>query len=67
MILRQTSLSANMIQFCRFLRQKGFTVGVEEEAIALQALQFIDYTHPSTFQTGIKGNTLQKQNTSRRI
>ena len=54
MIQRQTSLSANIIQFCRFLRQKGFTVGVEEEAITLQALQFIDYTDPSIFRMTIK-------------
>ena len=67
MILRQTSLSANIIQFCRFLRQKGFTVGVDDEAITLKALQFIDYTSSFSFPTGIKGNALQKQNTGRRI
>lgn len=50
MIIRQTSLSANIVQFCRFLRQKNFTIGVEEETLVLQALQFIDYTDPSTFR-----------------
>lgn len=54
MILRHTSLSANIIQFCRFLRQKGFAVGVEEESITLQALQFIDYINPSVFQMALK-------------
>lgn len=54
MILRRTSLSTNIVQFCRFLRQKGFAVGVEEEAITLQALQFIDYTNPSTFCLALK-------------
>jgi uncharacterized protein with von Willebrand factor type A (vWA) domain len=54
MIVRQTSLSANVIQFCRFLRHKGFTVGVEEEAIALRALQCIDYTHPELFRQALK-------------
>ena len=42
MISRQQSLSRNIVQFCRFLRLKGFTIGMEEEAIALSALQFID-------------------------
>ncbi len=54
MILRQTSLSANIIQFCRFLRQKGFTVGVYDEAVTLKALQFIDYSHPSLFRHALK-------------
>ena len=54
MILRQTSLSANIVQFCRFLRLKNFTIGVEEEALTLQALQFIDYTDPSTFRLALR-------------
>ena len=54
MILRRTSLSANIVQFCRFLRQKGFAVGVEEETITLEALQFIDYMDSSVFRMVIK-------------
>ncbi len=54
MIQRRTSLSANIVQFCRFLRQKGFAVGVEEEAITLEALQLIDYTDPSIFSIAVK-------------
>ncbi len=38
LIQRQTSLSANIVAFCRFLRQKGFTIGPREEADALRAL-----------------------------
>ncbi|MEQ8705137.1 MAG: VWA domain-containing protein [Phaeodactylibacter sp.] len=38
MIQRQTSLSANVVAFCRFLRQKGFTIGPGEEADALRAM-----------------------------
>ena len=49
MIIRQTSLSKNIVQFCRFLRQKGFIVGMEEEAATLQALQYIDYTSNTIF------------------
>jgi uncharacterized protein len=54
MILRQTSLSANIVQFGRFLRQKNFTIGVEEEALTLQGLQFIDYTDPSIFRLALR-------------
>lgn len=54
MILRRTSLSENIVEFCRFLRQKGFAIGVHEESIALQALQFIDYTDPSIFRLALK-------------
>src|SRR5437773_5208709 len=49
MITRLTSLSKNIVQFCRFLRQKGFTVTIEEEATALQALQHIDYGNNQVF------------------
>ena len=54
MINRRTSLSENIVQFCRFIRQKGFAVGVEDEATTLKALQFIDYTHPSLFYAALK-------------
>ncbi len=62
MILRTTSLSENIVRFCRFLRQKGFTVGVEEDAITLQALQFIQYTNASIFRQALKA-TLCKSKT----
>jgi uncharacterized protein len=54
MILRQTSLSANVVQFCRFLRQKNFTIGIDEEAVTLRALQFIEYTDPSAFRLALR-------------
>jgi uncharacterized protein with von Willebrand factor type A (vWA) domain len=54
MIFQRTSLSENIVQFCRHLRQKGFTIGVEEEAITLQALQFIDYTGSNLFRLVLK-------------
>ncbi|MEP7372910.1 MAG: VWA domain-containing protein [Chitinophagaceae bacterium] len=54
MILRQTSLSANIVQFCRFLRLKNFTIGIEGEALTLQSLQFIDYTDPSVFRLALR-------------
>ena len=54
MITRQTSLSKNIVRFCRFLRQKGFNVGVEEEAATLQALQYIDYSSNKIFLLALK-------------
>ncbi|MEP6951157.1 MAG: VWA domain-containing protein [Ginsengibacter sp.] len=54
MITRQTSLSKNIVQFCRYLRQKGFGVGVEEQAMSLQSLQFIDYSSNEIFQLALK-------------
>jgi uncharacterized protein with von Willebrand factor type A (vWA) domain len=54
MISRQTSLSKNIVQFCRFLRQKNFTVSIEEEALALQALSFIEYSNKNIFRTALK-------------
>jgi len=54
MITRQTSLSKNIVQFCRFLRQKGFGVTIEEETLSLQALQFIDYNNNEVFRLTLK-------------
>lgn len=54
MISRQTSLSKNIVQFCRFLRQQNFTVGVEEEIAALNALQFIDYGNNQVFRLALQ-------------
>ncbi|WP_211356845.1 vWA domain-containing protein [Phaeodactylibacter luteus] len=45
LIKRQTTLTANVVAFCRFLRQKGYTVGPREEADALQALLAIAPFH----------------------
>ena len=54
MITRQTSLSKNIVRFCMFLRQKGFNVGVDEEAATLQALQYIDYSSNKIFLLALK-------------
>jgi len=54
MIQRQTSLAKNIVQFCRFLRQKNFVVGADEETTALQALMLIDHTSPAVFRSALK-------------
>jgi uncharacterized protein len=53
-IKRQTSLSGNIVQFCRFLRLKGFIAGADEEAAALNALRYIDYSNSITFRLALK-------------
>ncbi len=54
MLLRQTSLSANIVQFCRYLRQHDFTMGVEEESLALKALGHIDYSGRAVFRQALQ-------------
>ena len=54
MISRQTSLSRNIVQFCRFLRQKGFLLSVYEEALALNALQLVDIGDRTIFALALK-------------
>ena len=54
MINRNTSLSKNVVQFCRFLRSKGFTLGVEEETTALSCLNYIDYSSNHVFKLALK-------------
>jgi uncharacterized protein with von Willebrand factor type A (vWA) domain len=49
MTTRLTSLSKNIVQFCRYLRLQGFTAGIEEETLILQALRHFDYTSRESF------------------
>src|ERR1044072_4048569 len=46
---RLTSLPQNIVQFCRYLRQNDFTVGIEEETMMLQSLQHFNYTSHESF------------------
>ncbi|MFC0775488.1 vWA domain-containing protein [Terrimonas alba] len=62
MISRKTSLTGNIVQFCQFLRQKGFAAGVKEEGTVLQGLQFINYSSPTIFHLALKA-TLCKNKT----
>ena len=56
MITRQTSLSKNIVHFCRFLRLKGFAVSIEEEILSLQSLQFIDYSNSEVFRLALNAS-----------
>lgn len=51
MIKRQTTLSANLLSFCRYLRERGFNIGPTEEADALQSLTMVaSFDDPDSFQ-----------------
>lgn len=51
MIQRQTTLSANMVTFCRFLRQEGFKISIQEAQDALTAIEILQpYDEPESFQ-----------------
>ncbi len=54
MISRHTSLSKNIVQFCRFLKNNSFLLSAEEEASALQSLQFINYSERNIFKHALK-------------
>ena len=54
MITRQTSLSRNIVEFCRFLRHKGFSLSVDEEALALNALELVDIGDRTIFALVLK-------------
>ena len=50
-IQRQTSLSANTVVFCRYLRENGFNIGPSEERDALIALDVLaPYREPADLQ-----------------
>ncbi|NRA50835.1 MAG: VWA domain-containing protein [Phaeodactylibacter sp.] len=50
LIQRQTTLPANIVALCRFLRSKGFTIGPREEADALHALSILSDAFSSPMQ-----------------
>ena len=53
-IKRQTELSANIVQFCRYLRKQDYRIGPEEEADALQSLAYIPIGDQETFRLALK-------------
>jgi len=53
-IKHQTTLSANVVLLCRFLRVKGFAIGPTEEADALRAISYLPINSEYYFQEGLK-------------
>jgi uncharacterized protein with von Willebrand factor type A (vWA) domain len=54
MISRHTSLSADIVRFGIYLRHNGFSCGVEEEVLALQALGFFDFRSHEAYRRALK-------------
>ena len=54
MMQRHTSLSKNIIVFCRFLRQNKFSVSLHEEIAALKALTLINFSKKEHFSLALK-------------
>ncbi len=55
MITRQTTLSANLVAFCRFLRERNYGIGVREESDVLLAIeQLAPYDTPELMQQCMK-------------
>lgn len=66
MIQRQTSLSANVVAFCRYLRTEGFAISVQEETDALRAIEILQPYHSAAwmraaFRTVLARNSAQAQ------
>ena len=45
LIQRHTSLSANIVAFCRYLRTEGFNISALEESDALRTLEILQPYH----------------------
>jgi uncharacterized protein len=60
MIQRKTSLSENVIAFCRFLRTQSFTIGVQEQASALEALSVINFEEQEYFREALRTTLVKK-------
>lgn len=54
LIQRQLSMSANIVQFCRYLRANDYRIGPEEEADALRSLAFLPIGDQETFRLALK-------------
>ena len=54
-IKRQTSLSANTVSFCRYLRTKGYEIGPNETADALSTLEILNpFQQAAAFQEALR-------------
>ena len=55
LIVRRTSLSENILGFCRYLRQKDFRIGPAEEADALLAMEKLaPFSGPEIFRLSLR-------------
>lgn len=68
LIQRYTSLSAQVVAFCRFLRQPGFPLGPAEESLALQSLaQLTAFRHPEVFRLCLRATLARSKTQQQRF
>ena len=54
LIQRQTTISGNLVQLCKFLRNKGYALGTREESDAMEALCYLPIGDKSSFKGALK-------------
>ncbi len=54
LIPRQTSLSGNIVQLSKFLRNNGFVIGAQEESDAMAALSLLTIAREDHFKSALK-------------
>ncbi len=54
LVTRQTSLSANIVGLCRFLRKQGFRLGPNDYMDAMKALEVVPFRDQDTMQKVMK-------------
>jgi len=54
LIQRQTTISGNIVQLCKFLRNNGYSLGTREESDGMKALSYMPIGNKSSFKTALK-------------
>ena len=54
LIQRQTAISGNIVQLCKFLRNKSFALGAREESDAMEALCILPIGDKNVFRSALK-------------
>ncbi len=53
-VQRQTTISGNLVQLCKFLRHNGFVLGTKEESDAMEALTSLPIGNENAFKIALK-------------
>jgi uncharacterized protein len=68
LIQRHTTLSANVVAFCRYLRTEGYAITATEEADALKTLEIIEpYDEPGQIRLAMKACLVRTQGQAERF
>ena len=68
LIKRHTSLSANIVAFCRYLRTEGYVIAAPEEADALRTLEILEpYQSPDMLRDALKAILPRSQHQAERF